>query len=158
MDKTGRALGTLDPIYYFENASGYIVLAAIEVGHGPAGARKVYEEQFRPKGFEWCEADTLPKVQRLQQRLIDQENRVLQQQGHADAERRRRAHAKTASDLRQRMASSSCSAYEREFISLWLGLTESKQKEYTQRFTERNMYIHALEFDSSTKVQDRMGE
>ncbi len=149
-DRTGRAIGTLSPVIYFENSSGYIILAAIEVGHGTELARKTYEQQFRPKGFEWCEADTLPKVQRLQQRLI-------QKQGHADEERRRIAHAKTASDLRQRMASSSCSAFEREFIDLWLRQTESKQKEYTQRFTERNMYIHALEFDSKTTATDRMG-
>jgi hypothetical protein len=56
------------------------------------------------------------------------------------------------------MCSSSCSAYEREFISLWLGMEEEKRKKYTQRWSERVGYIWSREMDAKTKVEDRMGD
>lgn len=156
-DRTGRALGTLDAAIYFENASGHIVLPGIDIGEGPASARRVYEQRFKHQGYEWREADTLHAVQRLQKRLIEQEEKVLKNQGHVDEERRRKAHAEINGRLRQRMASSDCDPWERDFIALWLQNRDDKQKEFTQRFTERNQYLWAAEMDTSTKVQDRMG-
>lgn len=157
-DRTGRALGTLDPVIYFENASGHILLAPQEIGQGINLPRRLFEERYKHQGYEWREAGTLPEVQRLQKRLVEQEQRILDKQGYVDEARRRRVHAETASSLRQRMASSSCSAWERDFIKYWLELTDSKQEEYTQRFTERNMYLQAVEFNSNHKIEDRMGE
>lgn len=156
--RTGRALGTLDPVIYFENASGHILLPPIEIGHGPVVARQLLDQRYKHQGYEWREAGTLADVQRLQKRLIAQEQAILDKQGLADEERRRRVHAETSSNLRQRMASSSCSPWERDFIQHWLLLREAKQDEYTKRFTERNMYLQALEFDENHKIEDRMGE
>lgn len=168
-DKTGRALGTLSPVIYFEKTNGgitlqgiyherHLALPPIEIGQGPGLARAIWEKRYRPMGYQWCEADTLSKAQDLQQRLIAQETKILQHQGHVDEERRKHVHKQTASSMRQRMASSSCSAYEREFIRLWLEMTEEKQKQYTQRFSERNMYLQALEFDNNHHMEDRMGK
>lgn len=151
-------MGTLDPVLYFESASGHIVLPPVDIKEGIALTRRIYEERYRPRGYEWREAGTLSDVQRLQKRLIDQESKILQGQGQADEDRRRRKHAEINSNLRQRMASSACSPYEREFIGLWLDQREDKQREFTQRFTERNMYLQALEFNSNHKIEDRMGE
>lgn len=157
MDRTGRALGTLNPIHYLQNANGHLILVPVEQKEsGLADARRVYELKFKPQGYEWKEAGTLKEVQILQKRLVEQEQRILDGQGQADVNRRQRLHAEVAASLRQRMMSSSCSAYERDFIELWLNMREEKQDQYTQRFTERNMYIHALEFDSSSKPEDRI--
>ena len=156
-DRTGRAMGTLDPVIYFENSSGHILLAPQEVGQGTQLPRRLYEQRYKHQGYEWREADTLDKIVKLQKRLVEQETAILRHQGQVDEEKRRRVHAETASNLRQRMSSSSCDPWERDFIREWLKLTEEKQKQYTQRFTERNMYLQALEFDSSHKIEDRMG-
>lgn len=158
MDRTGRVLGTLDPILYFINSSGHIVLPPVEIGHGPELARRIFEERYKPKGYEWREAGTWPDVQRLQKRLIEQETKILQHQGQVDEDRRRRLHSQTASNLRSRMASADCDPWERDFIRAWLDLTDEKQKMYTQRFTERNMYIQSVEFDSKHRIEDRLGE
>ena len=155
-DRTGRALGTLDPVIYFENQSGHILLPPVEIGHGPALARKLWEERFKPQGYEWREAGTLSEVQRLQKRIVEQEQRILDRQGQVDYERRARVHRETASNFHRRMASSDCDPWERDFIREWLKLRDSKQDEYTRRYTERNMYLQAVEFDSNHKIEDRM--
>ena len=106
-DRTGRAMGTLDPVIYFENSSGHILLAPQEVGQGTQLPRRLYEQRYKHQGYEWREADTLDKVVKLQKRLVEQETAILRHQGQVDEEKRRRVHAETASNLRQRMASSS---------------------------------------------------
>lgn len=156
-ERTGRALGTLDPVIYFEYPNGHCILPPVEIGKGPVEARRMFEQLYRKQGCEWREADTLDKVDRLQNRLIDQEQRVRDHQGHVMDEAREKVRRETSANLRQRMASSSCSAYEREFIELWLQLREDKRKQFTQRFTEHNDYLWAREMDARTRVEDRMG-
>jgi hypothetical protein len=155
-DRTGRALGTLDPVIFFENSSGHILLPGIQIGEGPSEARRMFESRYKAQGYEWREAGTWTEVQRLQKRLVEQETRILQQQGQVDAERRARVHRETSSNLRARMASGDCDPWERDFIAAWLQLREEKQAEYTKRFTERNMYLYACEFDANSKVEDRI--
>lgn len=154
--RTGYALGQLSPVIYFENASGHLLLAPLEVGHGMELARKIYEEQYRPKGFEWREAGTLNDVDRLQKRLVEQEMKDYRRRDAVDDANTERVHSEVASNLRQRMASSSCSAYERKFIGLYLQLRESKRGTARQRWQEAQMYLWAREHDSGTKVDDRM--
>ena len=157
-DKTGRALGTLDPVIYFQDSKGHILMPPVEVGKGPVLALKLFEEKFKPQGYQWKEAGTLQEVEKLQNQLIAQETRILQAQGQRMDNAREASRRVTSSNLRQRMASSSCSQYERDFIRLWLDMDEEKRKKYTQRFTERNMYLWGLEMDSShNDVTDRMG-
>lgn len=172
-DKTGRALGTLDPVIYFHNRkkstlteggtiihlpNGHYMLPPVEVGKGTALAKQFFEQKYRHQGYEWCEAGTLRAVEQLQGRLVEQESAILEAQGLRMDNAREASRRQTTSNLRQRMISSDCSAYEREFIQLWLQLDEEKRKKYTQRFTERNMYLFGLEMDSGTRVEDRMGE
>lgn len=155
-DRTGRALGTLNPVKYFQNSDGHIVLASIEIGKDDSDARRMFELRFKPRGYEWREAGTLSEVDTLQKRLIAQEQAVLDRQGARMDQQREHFRNKTASDLRQRMQSRDCSPFERDFIGLWLEMGEEKRKEYAQRFTERNMYLQAREMDSGTRVEDRM--
>lgn len=157
-DRTGRAMGTLRPVIFFENAQGHILMPPEEIGKGVGLARHLWDQKYKQQGYEWREAGTLSDIDRLQNRLITQEQAVLNRQGFVMDQAREHARKQTASSLRQRMASSDCSPYEREFISIWLDMNEEKRKIYTQRFSERNMYLEAREFDSNHKIEDRMGE
>lgn len=158
-DRTGRALGTLDPVIFFKRADGHILLPPVEIGQGLATTRRLFHERFERQGYMWCEAATLADVDRLQTQLRDQETRIRSAQGEKMDAIRERVWGEIASSLRTRMASSACSPYEREFISLWLQLRDNeKRKQFMQRWTERNDYLWAREMDAATKVQDRMGE
>lgn len=156
-DRTGHKLGTLDPVLYFENANGHIILPPAEIGQGPALARQIYETRYKKQGYEWREAGTLNDVDRLQQRLVAQESAVRAAQGERMDAVREKVRRETSSNLRTRMQSAGCSAYEREFIQLWLDMDEQKRQKFTQRWTERVEYIWAREQDSKTRVEDRMG-
>lgn len=157
-DRTGRALGTLDPVIYFKDSKGHIVMPPMEIGQGPALAHRCFEERYKDKGYEWCEAGTLHEVDRLQKQLVAQESRIRADQGQRMDDVREAVRRETAGNLRQRMQSSSCTPYEREFIQLWLAMDEDKRKVFTQRWTERNDYIWAREFNSKSKIEDRMGD
>jgi len=173
-DKTGFAPGTLSPVIYFHNrrkntisdgkvivhlSHGHFVLPPVEMGQGPGLARMIWERRYKEQGYEWCEASTLSDVDELQSRLIEQESRILEAQGQMLDNVREASRKATASNLRQRMVSSSCGPFEREFIQLWLSMDEEKRKKYTQRFTERNMFLWAAAMDSgNNRVEDRMGE
>jgi hypothetical protein len=134
------------------------MLLPVEIGKGPEVARRLYEERYKHRGYEWREADTWDKVVKLQDRLIEQETRILKHQGETMDQAREKVRKETASNLRQRMASSDCDPWEREFIQNWLQLREDKRKGYRARFEERNQYLWAVEMDSRTRVEDRMGE
>jgi hypothetical protein len=157
-DRTGHALGTLEPVIYFINAAGHILLPPQEIGQGTVTPREMYERRYRAQGYEWREAGTIYEVDKLQSRLVAQETKTAQGQAQYMDEVREKARRETASNLRQRMCSRDCSAFEREFISLWLGMEEEKRKKYTQRWSERVNYLWAREMDAKTTVEDRMGE
>lgn len=150
-----RALGTLNPVIYFENASGYVILPPEEIGK-PGIARMVYEQRYKGEGWEWREAGTLADVDRLQSRLVGQEMSV--QRSHADRENlnRDRVYEITGASLRQRMTSSTCTPFERDFIDAYLRMREDRRGVYQQRWTEAQMYLWAREQDSGTKIEDRM--
>lgn len=172
-DKTGMALGKLSPVIYFHHPSkhtitdgrvtvhlshGHYVLPPIEVGAGPGLARMIWEKRYKDQGYQWCEADNLSDVDEFQDRMIEQETRILEAQGQLMDNVREASRRVTASNLRHRMISADCSPFERDFIGYWLAMDSEKRKEFTQRFTERNQYLWACAMDSGTKVEDRMGE
>lgn len=140
-------LGTLSPVIFFVNhrdpahEPGYILLAP-------------HSDFATPEGYSREYADTLSAVDRLQSRLQEQEARLWQQEADASlavgAERREAI----ADSLRQRMCSSSTSAYEREFIRLYLQLREEKRQKHQQRFLERNAFLYAREFDLGDRKSD----
>lgn len=156
MDRTGRALGTLRAVIYFENASGHLVLPPEEIGQGTMLAQQIYAERYRSQGYEWREARTLEEVDRLQGRLIQQEQGQLNYQAKVMDQQREQVRGEIADNLRQRMVSADCSAFERDFIEAWLRIREEKRKQFTDVWNQRNMYLWAREMDESTKVEDRM--
>jgi hypothetical protein len=154
-NRTGYALGRLDPVLYYENSRGYLILPP-----STALAREGLERKngagvsYRDQGFELREAGTLAEVDRLQKRLVEQEMGKRQ----ADADRDEQVSAenwrRVGSDLRQRMISAATTSYEREFIELYLQLREEKRAKHRQRFLETSMYLWLREMDSSRKVSD----
>ncbi len=155
-ERTGFCRGTLNPVIYFERRDGFCILAPQEVGQDLSLARRAYDERYRPQGWEWREAGTLAEVDRLQRRLVEQEEARLRQMADRVGFYRERALAQTAADLRARMCSAATSAYERDFIAAYLQLRTDKRDKYRDRLMEHNFYLWAREMDAGTKVEDRM--
>lgn len=154
-DATGMARGNLRPILYYESSGGHVVLAAHDEGD-LTQARRMYEQVYKPKGYEWREASSWPEWTRLQKRLVEQEAR--QQETYRDnLMANYDAAAKRVRDaFYQRMISASCSEYEREFLKGWLALKEEKRAKYEQLWREHHNYLFAVEMDSNRKIDELM--
>lgn len=149
-ERTGYALGTLSPVIYFENAQGRIVLAGYDAGK-PEQARKVFKLRFEPMGYQWREAGTLAAVDELQTRLADQLQRERAPGLERMLQNRAAVEAHIASNLRQKMISSSTSPWEREFIQLYLERRENRTEKFRQQFEHRAMYLNIRENSDSKK-------
>jgi hypothetical protein len=154
-DRTGMARGNLRPILYYEDASGHIVLAAHDAGD-PAQARRMYQEVYKPKGYAWREASSWPEWERLQKRLIDQEARRMEFYRDRLMTNYDTAAKLVRDAMYQRMVSTLCSNYEREFIQGWLALKEEKRSKYEQLWREHHNYLWAVEQDSGKKIDEAM--
>lgn len=154
-DRTGRALGSLSAIIYFERPDGYVILPPEEIGK-PGIARMMYEKKYKGEGWAWCEADTLAEVDRLQKRLIDQEMKVFKERDLRDDIRRDLVRRQTGERLRARLISGKCSRFEAEFIEFYLQSRDDRRDKYRQRWSEHQLYLWAREQDSTTRVEDRM--
>ena len=174
-NKTGYKMGSLSPVIYWVKVNGtvrvhgcqienHILIPPTEIGDNGALARSLFEDKrvpgrptYKEQGYQWREAATLADVQKLQRDWIEQEMKVKRHMGHYDASVRKRVHSEVAGRLRQKMASSSTTPFEREFIQHWLDMRETKQDEYTKKWEDLHFYNQALEFDSNHKLEDRMG-
>lgn len=150
-DRTGYALGRLNPILYYQRENGEIAMPPTT-----EDALYFYEKRFKHQGWMLKEAGTLAEVDDLQKRLVEQERRKLEYAAARDEAVSAHLWRQTGDSLRQRMMSSSTTAYEREFIELYLQLREDKREKHRQRFLETEMYLWAREYDSGTKPTDRM--
>ena len=155
MDRTGFALGNLSPIIFFENSAGHVILAAYDAGR-PEQARMMWEQRFKPQGYEWRETRNLQDVDALQRRLVDQEMKEASLRDGQDDYHRERVFRATGDSLRQKMQSSSCTPFERDFIGHYLAMRETKRGLYRQRWSEAQNYLWAREMDSKARVEDRM--
>lgn len=149
-DKTGRALGTLRPIIFYENRAdenrpiGFVMLA-------PETDTPKY---YVPKGFEVREAGTLADVTKLQKKLIEQDmlerdielETYKQQSGPAREEKRKQ--------LVKLMTSSDTSEDDKKFLEAYLQVREDRRAKYEQRFAERTAYLNILAFDESKAQQE----
>jgi hypothetical protein len=158
-DRTGIARGTLSSPIYFERSDGKIDLPVYEAGH-PELARQVFESaryKYHPtEKWEWREdCHTLADIDRLNQRLVDQEVRQndVMYQNHVML--REMVRARVASSLRQTMCSSSTSPFEREFIQHYLNLRDQNHRDkYGQALLHHNYFLMAREYDSNTQIID----
>ncbi len=155
-DQTGRKLGTLRPVIYFENRKdpskplGYIMLA-------PETNTPNY---YVPEGFETMEAGTLAEVTKLQKRLEQQEfdERDVElenyKQQFAEARKEKRA------TLVKMMLSSDTSEHDRQFIEAYLQIREDRREKYEKLFSQRTAYLNVMAFDEGKAQQtiiDKLG-
>lgn len=152
-DRTGFACGSLKPAIYFERKDGYVILAPAEKGRDDL-ARMVYEKRYGPLGWEWREARNLGELDRLEKRLIAQEEREAAKMIAANSQVRDWVRQAVASALRQQMVSSSSTPFEREFIACYLKMREEKRDKFRDALTHHNLGIMARNYDSSKKVED----
>lgn len=151
-------LGSLDPVVYFQNSRGEIVLPpdSTLARYFYEGARDSNGKTYRDLGFEWREAGTLAEVDDLQRRLVEQDRRSNEAGAERDEALRGESWRRVGDRLRARMVSSSTSTYEREFIGLYLRLRDEKRAKHRQRWLERVSYLWAREMDASSRPTDRM--
>ena len=150
-DKTGYAPGRVNPIVYFVNKDGDLLLPPTT-----EDARWLYRTHYQHRGWEWQEASTLVEVDALQARLVSRERDKLQREVQRDERLLMRRREEIRSSLYQRMISAATSEYEREFLRLYLQLREEKREKWRQRWLERTSYLWAREQDSHTSATERM--
>lgn len=142
------AMGSLDPIIYFENNRGDISLPP-----STQDALRIKDE-MRHRGFELREAGTLPEVDALQKRLQQQEY----DEGQKDLEHDERtfgaARKRVRERLYSRMVSGSTSPYERDFIKQYLMLADEKRSKWRNRFTADVSYLNIREYDSKHHLHE----
>lgn len=138
---TRRKIGTLEPVIYFVNETdprrprGHIVLAP-------------YSSFPCPSTHRAEAAETISEVNKLQSRLIEQTRAELIDEKLSEESATARARERVVDSLRERMISSSTSAFERDFITHYLWLRDEKKREKWRGILEgTQMYLHALEMD-----------
>ena len=135
-------LGSLNPVIYFQNADGIIQLPPTS-------------DVATPRGFHRCEAGSLPEIDRLQKQLEQQERETWQRGAERDEAQFSARREAIRSSLTTRMCSADCSAYEREFIQLYLRVREENKRElYQKKFGLDVAYFIAREMDSSNQKQN----
>ena len=140
-------LGTLAPCIYFVNhqdpahREGYLILAP-------------YSSMPTPNGYSREEATTLRECYRLQQRLQEQEAEDWKRESSHDIELLRARFRQTRDRMIQRMASSSTTAFDRDFMAAYLQLQEQKLEKHERNFECRDAYLRSLEFDTPRGRRD----
>lgn len=159
-DKTGRARGTLEPVIFFEDEHGYVILPTYDAGK-PEQARAVYETRYRNHvdgtRWAWRTTDgTLTSVRALETRLIEQERQRTERMRINNQMAREASRAATRDRLYARMVSSSTTPFERDAIRIWLDKRDDPARDkIEQEMTHHNWYLWAMHQDSNTRVEDK---
>lgn len=110
------------------------------------------------KGWEVREANTLPELDRLRDRLVqsarDRHDREVQNDELVWAEQRKA----TLSSLIATARSSATSAYEKDFIDAYLRLRADKRAEYQKRYACDMAYFEMRELDKARTPDEFIGE
>jgi hypothetical protein len=141
-------------VIYFEHPDGRIIIAPESIDTDYSHARKSYDLKYSNEGWMWREAGTLSEVDALQKRLCELEQRRIEKMIEVDDSVKSRIRQMTSDVLFARMASSSTSPWERDFIKSYLQLRDDKRSKYQQRLLEHNSFIYAREYDSRTNPED----
>lgn len=159
-DRTGRAVGSLEPIIYFERDDGYCVLPCYDAGC-PEQAREVFDRRFKnnlEEKWRWRETGTqLRDIDEFQKRLVEQETRRNEVQLHNHGIMRDAIRKSVRDSLYSKMVSSSTSPFEREAIGYYLDMRDDVTRDKWRTQIEASQcYLWAREQDSNSKVEDRM--
>lgn len=132
---TGMAPGRIDGPVYFKRRDGKILLA-------PDSSTPT------PPNCDRCKVETLDELDRLQEYLETETKSQCAQEIERDQSVWHEKRQEVRNRLHSRMASSACSDYEKEFLSLYIKISdERKRKLYKQRFMADTAYFMAREFD-----------
>jgi hypothetical protein len=131
-----RAPGQIEPVVFFKDRDGKLMLAA-------------YTAQPTPDGWMREEASTLPAARDLERRLQAQDRAEMEREGIRDHE----ATAARRKAIRDRMYalinSSATTEYDKEFLRYYIQLTDDKAAAvFEQRYLERATYLHSLHYDT----------
>ena len=149
MAETGYKFGTLNPVVYYENVEGRILLP-------PTTQDALWMRgEMRRRGFEYREADTLDKIDKLQKRMQQQEYDRLERDNERDERKYAFVRAAIRSSLRSRMISKGTSDFEKGFIKDYLVLKEHQKSNWRSKFEHRAECMFTLrEYDSTKPIQD----
>lgn len=155
-DRTGRKLGTLRPIVYYENRSD----PKKPLGYAMLAPETSTPNCYTPEGWEVCEAGTLAEVTKLQKKLEQQEFDERDVEVEAYKQQFAAARAEKRANLVKLMTSPDTSANDKQFIEIFLQVREDRREKYIQRFYERNAYLNILAFDehkAQQEIIDKLG-
>jgi len=156
-ERTGYALGRLNPIVYYQNSAGHIILPPTT-----ETARWFLEQKGRAgtslsdRGYMLKEAETLPEVYDLQDRMVKQEQAEMKAASEREDVVLESKWKETGDRLYRRMISDATSPMEKEVIRIWLSQRDDKRRKHLAKWQEYTNYLWAAEMDSSTKPTDRM--
>jgi hypothetical protein len=138
--------GHIEPIIYFVCGSSALSNPPRPIGYVLIAP---YTDCPTPEGYRREEARYLSDAYELEKKLVQQEREGQEQEVELERARDQQWHQKIRDRLYVRMISSSTDVYEQEFIKAWLQLKdEQKRNKYAQFLTQRQMYLHALHFDT----------
>lgn len=129
-----RAFGTVEPVIYFERSDGHVMLAP-------------YSEMRAPFPYIRMEAGTLGEIDRLVERMKQQELRQMRQESESEEVKVEAAHNIVRDRMRQRLASSQTPQKEKDFIREYLNLMEVKRVARLNKRGKADFFLAAREND-----------
>jgi hypothetical protein len=135
------AVGTFDPVVYFESPTGEISLPGT-----------TEENQRGQNGWIRRQANTLKALDALQRRMEEQDRRDMRARLDRDEmvfEEKRR---KTRESLLRTITKRTTSRYEREFISEYLQLSDERKRKFYNSDKAIKAYFMAREFEDCGKA------
>lgn len=143
MSEWRNAPGLIEPVIYFENKEGKIIIAP-DVRHPT------------PDGFERKECRTLAEIDKITRQMNSQDKQEWEMLNAKDRARFHDRREAIRTKLRQRMLAVDCSQFERRFIQHAMAYMDRKQEEL-YRFKLEG-YFHQREFDKSSVDTSKVKE
>jgi len=133
-------------VRYFVRPDGEILLPPTDDIRCPAGAMEL-------------EANTLPEIDALHAKLQAQTWHRLEMEAVRDEFTFGAKRREIRDSLTAKLSSAATSDYEKEFIKLYLQISdEEKRKKYQQRFACDTAYFELREFDKPRTPEEIIGE
>lgn len=138
-----RKPGCVAPVIYFRYPNGHLVLAPFTDCPTPDGSIKE-------------EADTLPAIDKLVDVLRKQEYEQAEKEMLRDMNVFKAREQAILDRIHQRIASSTTTEYEKEFLRYYLPLRDERKRVlYRQRFMEAQWYLYARENELGNRAADK---
>lgn len=151
MAVTHMATGRIKAILYYQNQQGRIMMLPTDE------ETKRFRKQMEGLGYMLMGAETLKEAEILQKKLQEQLKVEQQQELAYDDSVTSRGRAAVGERLRRKLASSSTSEYEKDFIRAYLVWRENKHALFQKKFTSEIGHLDQLEFDNcNNRVADLM--